>query len=76
MLSSVFVPFALALAILGIREIVQSIMAPDVPHVEDIVEDVLIDATGEAAETARPEPALTQAAPQAPAPASPRDGRQ
>ena len=70
------IPFALALAILGIREIVQSIMAPDVPHVEDIVEDVLIDATGEANDTAQPEPALTQATPQAPMPASTRDGRQ
>jgi hypothetical protein len=70
------IPFALALAILGIREIVQSIMAPDAPHVEDIVEDVLIDAAGEVNNTAQSAPPLTQAAPQARVPASPGDGRQ
>jgi hypothetical protein len=51
-------------------------MAPDAPHVEDIVEDVLIDATGEVNNTSQSAPALTQAAPQARVPASPGDGRQ
>ena len=70
------IPFALALAILGIREIVQSIMAPDVPHVGDMVDDVLIEATGGADETAQPEPAVTQTSPQASLSAGQRDGRQ
>jgi uncharacterized membrane protein YbhN (UPF0104 family) len=35
------VPFALALIILGIREILASVMAPDVPHVGEIAHDVL-----------------------------------
>lgn len=38
-------PFALSLAILGIREIVLGVMAPDVPHVEELVSDVLSDDT-------------------------------
>ena len=42
------VPFALALLILGIREIVASMMAPDVPHVGEIAHDVLSE-TDEAA---------------------------
>lgn len=35
------VPFALALIILGIREILASVMAPDVPHVSEIAHDVI-----------------------------------
>ncbi len=35
------IPFALALSILGIREIVASVTAPDVPHVADLTHDVL-----------------------------------
>jgi len=34
-------PFALALIILGVREILASVMAPDVPHVGEIAHDVL-----------------------------------
>ncbi|MES1154962.1 MAG: hypothetical protein ABUL48_00895, partial [Pseudorhodoplanes sp.] len=37
------VPFALALIVLGIREIVASFLAPDVPHMRDIATDVLSD---------------------------------
>ena len=37
------VPFALSLAILGIREIVLSMTAPDVPYVGDLASDVLSD---------------------------------
>jgi uncharacterized membrane protein YbhN (UPF0104 family) len=37
------VPFALALIILGIREILASVMAPDVPHVSEIAHDVLTE---------------------------------
>jgi glycosyltransferase 2 family protein len=36
-------PFALSLAILGIREIVLGVTAPDVPHVEELMSDVLSD---------------------------------
>ncbi len=35
------VPFALSLAILGIREIILGMTAPDVPHVGDLASDVL-----------------------------------
>jgi uncharacterized membrane protein YbhN (UPF0104 family) len=35
------VPFALSLAILGIREIILGMTAPDVPHVGDLATDVL-----------------------------------
>ena len=35
------IPFALALAILGIREILLGVTAPDVPHVGDLAADVL-----------------------------------
>ena len=35
------IPFALALAILGIREIILGMTAPDVPHVSDLAADVL-----------------------------------
>jgi uncharacterized membrane protein YbhN (UPF0104 family) len=42
------VPFALALIILGIREIIQSMMAPDVPHVSDITVEALHQVTEEA----------------------------
>jgi uncharacterized membrane protein YbhN (UPF0104 family) len=37
------VPFALSLAILGIREIILGVTAPDVPHVGDLATDVLKD---------------------------------
>ena len=37
------VPFALSLAILGIREIILGMTAPDVPHVDELVSDVLSD---------------------------------
>ena len=37
------VPFALSLAILGGREIILGMMAPDVPHVDELVSDVLSD---------------------------------
>ncbi len=37
------VPFALSLAILGIREIVLGMTSPDVPHVDEFVSDVLSD---------------------------------
>jgi uncharacterized membrane protein YbhN (UPF0104 family) len=37
------VPFALALIILGIREILASVMAPDVPDVSEITHDVLTE---------------------------------
>jgi uncharacterized membrane protein YbhN (UPF0104 family) len=47
------VPFALALCILGIREIVASVMAPDVPHVSEIAHDVLAEEK-KAAKTRRP----------------------
>jgi len=36
-------PFALSLAILGIREIILGMTAPDVPHVGDLTSDVLIE---------------------------------
>lgn len=36
-------PFALSLAILGIREIILGMTAPDVPHVDELVSDVLSD---------------------------------
>ena len=36
-------PFALSLAILGIREIILGVTAPDVPHVDELVSDVLSD---------------------------------
>jgi len=39
------VPFALSLAILGIREIILGMTAPDVPHVGDLATDVLSDDT-------------------------------
>jgi uncharacterized membrane protein YbhN (UPF0104 family) len=35
------IPFALALIILGIREIIASMLAPDVPHVGDMAHEVL-----------------------------------
>jgi len=37
------VPFALSLAILGVREIILSMTAPDVPRVGDLASDVLSD---------------------------------
>ena len=37
------VPFALSLAVLGIREIVLGMTAPDVPHVDELMSDVLSD---------------------------------
>jgi uncharacterized membrane protein YbhN (UPF0104 family) len=48
------VPFAVALVILGIREIVASMLAPDVPHVRDIAHDVLSEDEKTKGKTRRP----------------------
>lgn len=43
------VPFACALTILGLREILAGVLAPDVPHVSELTHDVLSDVTDPAA---------------------------
>ncbi len=74
-------PFVLALIVLGIREIVQSIMAPDAPHVGELAVDLIEgpDDNNGGPENGGPAPAApARRQPQPPASASarPRDGRE
>jgi uncharacterized membrane protein YbhN (UPF0104 family) len=56
------VPFGLALAILGIREIVLGMLAPDVPHVGDIPADVISeDESADSGKSEAPQDAATVA---------------
>ncbi len=48
------VPFVLALVILGGREILASVMAPDVPHVGEIAHDVISEDEKKASKAHRP----------------------
>jgi hypothetical protein len=50
------IPFALALIVLGTREIVASVLAPDVPHVSEIAHDVLNETDEETHKTGDAKP--------------------